>query len=232
MASELTARADLSALLPQYDSAGEQEQTVKRCTKCGIEKDKSLFVKNKNKKDGLHCWCKECARGSAQRWRSDPQTREKNNRKHAALRQSQEYKARERERDREYKRLCRQNPAYREMQRQYHLRRRQDSDYRMSLLIDNQSYRYTRRGISPAEMGSFTLEEWNDLCANHDHRCACCGQAKPLEIDHIVPLSRGGRNDIGNIQPLCKSCNKQKFLRTIDYRNAKAGDDENTYGQS
>lgn len=229
---ELVARADLSALLPQYDSAGERNQLTKRCTKCGIEKDKSLFVKNKNRKDGLHCWCKECASKSTQRWRSNPQTRNAINQKHAALRQDPEYKAREKARDREYKRQCRQDPAYRKRQYDYHRQRRQDPDYRMTLRIKYQAYRYVRRGVAPDGVGSFTLEEWHALCASHNHRCACCGQEKPLEIDHIVPLSGGGRNDISNIQPLCKPCNKHKFLRTIDYRNMKAGNDGKTHCQS
>lgn len=33
---------------------------MKICTKCGIEKSLSNFHKNKNYKDGLCCWCKEC----------------------------------------------------------------------------------------------------------------------------------------------------------------------------
>ena len=35
---------------------------MKRCTKCKQEKSFSEFSKNKNCKDGLHSWCKECER--------------------------------------------------------------------------------------------------------------------------------------------------------------------------
>lgn len=41
---------------------------------------------------------------------------------------------------------------------------------------------------------------------------------KPLQQDHIKPLSRGGDNALDNIQPLCKECNGHKHTRTIDYR--------------
>ena len=33
---------------------------MKKCTKCGIEKDESEFYKNKKAKDGLRHWCKAC----------------------------------------------------------------------------------------------------------------------------------------------------------------------------
>ncbi len=35
---------------------------MKRCSKCKLEKDTNQFHKNKNKKDGLHNYCKECNR--------------------------------------------------------------------------------------------------------------------------------------------------------------------------
>lgn len=35
-------------------------EETKKCTKCGRELPLSKFAKNKVKKDGYNCWCKEC----------------------------------------------------------------------------------------------------------------------------------------------------------------------------
>jgi hypothetical protein len=58
--------------------------------------------------------------------------------------------------------------------------------------------------------GSFTVEEWLGLCAQYEHKCAECHAQAPLTADHIIPLTRGGTNDIDNIQPLCRPCNSRK----------------------
>jgi hypothetical protein len=50
--------------------------------------------------------------------------------------------------------------------------------------------------------------------------CVKCGQSPAkgndveLEIDHINPVSKGGDNDISNLQTLCKRCNQGKKDRT------------------
>jgi 5-methylcytosine-specific restriction endonuclease McrA len=40
--------------------------------------------------------------------------------------------------------------------------------------------------------------------------CRYCGSQKNLEIDHIVPLSKGGGDALKNLQFLCPSCNRRK----------------------
>ena len=58
--------------------------------------------------------------------------------------------------------------------------------------------------------GSFTVGEWLALVELWGGRCAYCGERAPLEIDHRVPLSRGGTNSIDNILPACGPCNRRK----------------------
>jgi hypothetical protein len=43
--------------------------------------------------------------------------------------------------------------------------------------------------------------------------CKCCGRMPPevkVEVDHIVPLSKGGDNSRKNLQVLCLECNRGK----------------------
>jgi 5-methylcytosine-specific restriction protein A len=40
-----------------------------------------------------------------------------------------------------------------------------------------------------------------------------------LTMDHVVPLSRGGRSTKGNIVPACKECNnKKKYLLPVEWQ--------------
>jgi len=44
---------------------------LKKCYKCGLEKDTSDFSKNKSKKDGLACSCKSCRKEYDKEYRAD-----------------------------------------------------------------------------------------------------------------------------------------------------------------
>jgi predicted restriction endonuclease len=67
--------------------------------------------------------------------------------------------------------------------------------------------------------GTFTEAEWREAKRRYNHRCLKCGKRVKLTPDHVVPVSKGGRGDIGNIQPLCQPCNSGKRnLHATDYR--------------
>jgi 5-methylcytosine-specific restriction endonuclease McrA len=40
--------------------------------------------------------------------------------------------------------------------------------------------------------------------------CGICADEKNLEVDHIVPKSLGGKDELSNFQALCYSCNAAK----------------------
>lgn len=61
----------------------------------------------------------------------------------------------------------------------------------------------------------------NAVLDEFGNKCLCCGSYDDICIDHVVPLSLGGFNRVDNMQPLCRSCNSKKGVKTIDYRKQK-----------
>jgi len=57
-------------------------------------------------------------------------------------------------------------------------------------------------------------------------RCALCGitaRESVLDVDHIIPRSKGGKNDVANLQVLCSKCNRSKRdLDDTDFREIAA----------
>lgn len=80
------------------------------------------------------------------------------------------------------------------------------------------SYVHTRRARRLENGGRYTSEQWEMLKQQYGYKCLCCGETKPLTVDHVIPIARGGSNDISNIQPLCIRCNKSKATKSTDYR--------------
>ena len=68
---------------------------------------------------------------------------------------------------------------------------------------------YQRGTLAGYETREYLLEKWN-------HQCAYCGKTGiPLEIEHLVPKSRGGTNRISNLVISCRSCNQSKGVLDV-----------------
>jgi len=52
--------------------------------------------------------------------------------------------------------------------------------------------------------------------AKSDGKCVACKTTEDLQVDHIMPVSRGGTNDIDNLQMLCRDCNASKRNKTME----------------
>lgn len=77
----------------------------------------------------------------------------------------------------------------------------------------NRKHESVRRSRIRNNGGYHSREQWNYLKMAFNYVCKMCGRKEPeikLTKDHIISLKNGGTNDIGNIQPLCRSCNSKK----------------------
>ena len=71
-----------------------------------------------------------------------------------------------------------------------------------------------RRGAE----GSFTVQDIKDLYAIQGGRCYYCSVdiEGGYHIEHMTPLSRGGKNDVSNICLACAPCNCRKHTKTAE----------------
>lgn len=172
--------------------------TEKKCSKCGEIKNKEDFKKNAS-------LCKECHKKYNLQWQKE------NREKHREY--QRKYREANVEKVREFVKswITKFPEKYRESVRKSS-RKNQD---KRTALQNNRRFRQIENG------GKITREEWKELKERYGHTCLRCKRKEPeikLTLDHVLPLSLGGKNFIENAQPLCLSCNSSKGGKHIDYR--------------
>ena len=207
----------------------------KTCKGCGVEKDLAEYYKHPRMADGHLNKCKVCIRLRVQenrRERLEQYTQYEKARANLTHRVEarRKYEEEHKKQISEYKkRWAEENEAGVSASKRKHYELNRDEIIARSKMWaeDNpEKVRQAkanngrkRRAARHASAGSFTAEEFEELCEGYGNRCLACGDTEAvLEADHVVPLTRGGSDDIGNIQPLCGSCNRKKFVNVIDYR--------------
>jgi 5-methylcytosine-specific restriction endonuclease McrA len=71
-----------------------------------------------------------------------------------------------------------------------------------------------RRTLIFGNKFSLTKKEWEVILNTFNHRCAYCGEEGKMEMDHVIPISKGGQTTKENIVPCCRSCNSKKNNHT------------------
>ncbi len=190
----------------------------KQCRSCGMYRYLDNYVAMPSMKDGLHATCRHCDNARRRQQYYENHSRElaaaaRNRPRRAEI--NKEYSRRYRETNKERVKAAIQEWRQINKDRVLELNRAYAQRNREKVRKFGQVRYANRKGNG----GSFTKDEWNELCAIFGNVCVCCGRAGRLTIDHIIPIVAGGTSNIENLQPLCKTCNCRKGSRLIiDYR--------------
>ncbi len=207
----------------------------KTCKGCGVEKDLSDYYKHPRMADGHLNWCKVCISARVR------ENRRKRLEQYAQYEKSRanlphrvearrKYQEEHKEQVSEYKKrwAAENKDRVSDSRHKHYERNRKEVIARSKKWAESNPEKVRqaktnnlrkRRAARHASHGSFTAQEFEELCESYGNKCLACGDTEAvLEADHIVPLTRGGSDDISNIQPLCGSCNRKKFVNIIDYR--------------
>jgi len=82
---------------------------------------------------------------------------------------------------------------------------------KLHTLNNSLSYDYPISDLGAAI--SLQLKERWHILVKYNFKCKYCGRSPPdveLELDHIIPKSKGGKNDFDNLVPACRECNLAK----------------------
>jgi len=67
---------------------------------------------------------------------------------------------------------------------------------------------YQQGELQGYEVKEYLLEKWG-------RKCAYCGKKNiPLEVEHVIPKSRGGTDRVSNLTISCSKCNQKKGNQT------------------
>ena len=82
--------------------------------------------------------------------------------------------------------------------------------------LDKDKQHISREKVKARELRK---SQWwkNEIARGFCHYCGKKFKSNKLTMDHVVPLSRGGKSTKGNIVPCCKECNnKKKYMTPVD----------------
>ena len=191
----------------------------KTCTQCRQKKPFGDFYRDRGCRGGRRPECKTCSNKRIDRCHSEKHELRLEYSRRTYYRYGKKY------RENKLKRM-REDPSLAEHVRlvdREHYRRNTErmNEYARAWYREHKEVFRMKVNLRRARMmkaeGSLSREDWRRVLEFYGDECLKCG-GKPVTIDHVVPISRGGRNDISNVQPLCGTCNARKFVSIEDYR--------------
>lgn len=183
------------------------EMTEKACSRCGVVKPLSDFYKSKPSA------CKQCTlTRQAEYYAANSEAR---------IAYAKEWRQANPDKCREYHREYAERNPEQERERHRLKARRQPREKRREI-----EQRYAANNPEKIRMktavrrsrkkgnGEYKILD-RELKKLYSSPCVFCGATGPITADHIIPIVKGGRHSIGNLQPLCFSCNSSKGAKLM-----------------
>jgi 5-methylcytosine-specific restriction endonuclease McrA len=198
------------------------------CTQCGQKKPITEFS-FRRKGASRHPWCKECVRTYHTKHRRTPQQKAKD----------QAYRDARKEKQVAYDKARRQGPQREQIlsAKKKWGKQRRETDPEGARAYGRKKYREyyerdpekmrlraVRRRAAP---GHCSKEQFLAKCEYWGWRCYLCLSPVTrltVQIEHRIPITRGGTHWPANIAPACRACNHQKGAQTeTEYRKTMRG---------
>ena len=212
---------------------------IKVCTKCNriLIVCEINFYKNKKRKDGFSCYCRECTKNKSNNYYKKH--------REERLEYAVQYREEHKEEIKEYKennkeKLSEYNKIYQKQYCKEHKEEKKEYDkiyreehkeeikgYQKQYYEENKykyfNYRNKRRSKLENQGRGITKEQWYEMMNFFNWCCAYSGEYIGGEdnknirsIDHIIALDNEGLNEPWNCVPMLKSYNCQKHTKDME----------------
>lgn len=97
---------------------------------------------------------------------------------------------------------------------QYLRKRVNDINYRTRRFINRRNSQLAALGLPLLPIETITADDYIHVYMENHGACGWCGQQMHDDhVDHIMPLSKNGRNTRDNITVCCAKCNRRKYSK-------------------
>lgn len=188
---------------------------TKKCTKCGELKSLELYHKDKRGRMGRVAACKVCVSARLKKYYDE-------NTESVKKKVRDRYSVADKEKIRESKQKYRDKTRARTSKRQsdWYKKNRDHcaslaSEWRKNNADRVREYaRISAHSRRVAGGSRIDADKWRMRLDFYGGKCIYCSSQDNIEIEHRIPISRGGSNLAANLVPACRSCNRKKSDKT------------------